>query len=295
MSTGSQDFDRAAAEHLLDGAADGPHADPLARLLASAAAPAQDSELAGEEAAVAAFRAASSASAAAPHGAAAPHRATASHRAGRGRPRLAGAFTAKIAAAVLVTVVGGGVAVAAGTGTLPLGPAGKDTSSSRRPLSSPTAPTPVPPRPGGTTNPSKGTAADPKLVEQCRDYAGLDNNDKAKALRSRRFHDLAEAAGSKGQVAGYCSRLLRPTPQGSNGASTPRSPAQSSRPPVDTRPTGRDDNNGNKKPKSTPSPGFGEKPDGVSPHRPTGRPSGSHRPGPRPDKPGWPGHGPDAP
>ncbi|MEV0807675.1 hypothetical protein AB0I41_15075, partial [Micromonospora sp. NPDC050200] len=53
--------DRAEAERLLDAArAGGPPSagDPLARLLSAAAAPARPGELAGEEAALAAFRAA---------------------------------------------------------------------------------------------------------------------------------------------------------------------------------------------------------------------------------------------
>ncbi|MEH0974713.1 hypothetical protein V6U77_26620, partial [Micromonospora sp. CPCC 205546] len=74
--------DRGASDRLLDAArADAPRtpdvvgSEPLARLLSAAAAPARPGELAGEEAAVAAFRAARAARAAgAPPRAAAPSR-----------------------------------------------------------------------------------------------------------------------------------------------------------------------------------------------------------------------------
>ncbi|GAA4137072.1 hypothetical protein [Actinomadura keratinilytica] len=305
MNRGSQDFDRAAAERLLDGAVDGPHADALARLLARAAAPAQESELVGEEAAVAAFRAASSASGAAAPGAAA-RRGAVRRRAGRRRPRLAGAFTAKIAAAVLATVVGGGVAVAAGT--LPLRPAGEGTSSSRTPSPSPDASTSVPLRTGGAASPSQRTTADSKLVEQCRDYRGLDGDDKAKALRSQRFQDLAKAAGGDAQVSRYCSRLLQPTPQESTRTAAPRSSTGRTLP--GNSPRGRGNNNGNghkgngnngsgngngggEKPLRAPDPTFGGKPDDAPRPRPADRLPDPHRPGQDLGKP-RPATGPDS-
>ncbi|PRX04952.1 UNVERIFIED_ORG: hypothetical protein CLV66_106221 [Actinomadura viridilutea] len=267
MSTGSRDFardfDRAAAERLLDGAADGRRAvdDPLARLLAGAAAPARESELAGEEAAVAAFRAASAARKAAPRGT------------GRRRLALSRVFTAKVAALALAGVVGGGVAVAAGTGSLPVVPVvGGDTSASSAParLRSPSASTSLRRVPDGASRPSpRPTPSRPGLEGQCRTFQRLDKREKAKALRSAAFQALVEAAGSKGKVRRYCARLLQPT-------ATP-SPGQTAKSPSADTPSDKG-NRGNgqkkeekkkkdkkkKKKKQKPNPGRTKKPPAES-------------------------------
>ncbi|MFF7637587.1 hypothetical protein ACFZB9_31255 [Kitasatospora sp. NPDC008050] len=137
MSTNrSRRIDRDAAEHLLAGAADvspgGPGA--LSGLLAAAAAPATADELAGEEAAVAAFREAarltSYSSAAQP--ATKPSRsrpmAACVPQGFRVPARFLGAKA--VVAALAVTAIGG-VAVAAGTGHLPavLGGSGHSATS----------------------------------------------------------------------------------------------------------------------------------------------------------------------
>ncbi|MFE6056901.1 hypothetical protein ACFQ6N_39700 [Kitasatospora sp. NPDC056446] len=124
MSTNrSRRIDRDAAEQLLGGAVaapsagqdaslTGPDGGPgqLARVLAAAAAPATAGELAGEEAALAAFRAASLT----PDPVVTPVR-----RRSMATAALARAFSTKAAAAVLGATALCGVAVAAGTGNLP--------------------------------------------------------------------------------------------------------------------------------------------------------------------------------
>ncbi|WP_131737807.1 hypothetical protein [Actinomadura roseirufa] len=116
---GAGRLDPRTAERLLDGAVSDVARDRgalrtedvppgpvgLRELLAAAAAPAAPEELAGEDAAVAAFVSARSAQA--------PRRARAY------RPRVARFVTVKVAVASVVLAVGGGVAVAAGTGHLP--------------------------------------------------------------------------------------------------------------------------------------------------------------------------------
>ena len=95
---------RGTAEQLLQGAPV-PVPDPLARLLASAAAPPQPGELAREEAAVAAFHAAGLAPVAA------------SRREQMVTPPLARFLTTKVAALALVICTTGGIALAATVGS----------------------------------------------------------------------------------------------------------------------------------------------------------------------------------
>ncbi|MER8100676.1 hypothetical protein [Kitasatospora sp. NPDC094016] len=125
MSTNrSRRIDRDAAEHLLGGAVGGPPAGqdasltgpdggpgPLARILAAAAAPATADELAGEQAALTAFREARLT----PD----PVVTTPVRRRSMATAALARAFSTKATAAVLGATALCGVAVAAGTGNLP--------------------------------------------------------------------------------------------------------------------------------------------------------------------------------
>ncbi|MFJ9946720.1 hypothetical protein [Kitasatospora sp. NPDC091207] len=162
MSTNrSRRIDQDTAEHLLGGAVGGPSAgrdasltgadartgparplqpengpeERVARVLAAAAAPATAGELAGEEAALAAFREARLAPAPAGPAVPAPVR-----RRSMATAALARAFSTKAVAVVLGATALGGVAVAAGTGNLP-SPLGGGTEEPRRPLLAPaTAP-----------------------------------------------------------------------------------------------------------------------------------------------------------
>jgi hypothetical protein len=112
---------REEAERILRAAATGPRPghDDLTAFLAAAAAPTGEAELAGEDAAMAAFRRARGA------------------RATR-RPLIARVLTVKAAVVLaLSATAAGGVALAAGTGTLP-GPLGGDRPAPHRTSEHPT-------------------------------------------------------------------------------------------------------------------------------------------------------------
>ncbi|MFC0548284.1 hypothetical protein [Kutzneria chonburiensis] len=198
MSTHDRRPDRRTAEEMLDGApAAGGH--PLNALLAVAAAPARDSELAGEHAAVAAFRAARLTSAAQPR-----------------RPLLAKLFSAKLAAVVAVlAVAAGGVATAAVIGYLP-GPLGGNShvappSRTGDPGSSAVAP---PPTSHPTTTEHENGAAptsgspSPSLTGLCNAFTAGAGSDHGKALDNPAFSALITAAGGRDKVDAYCADLL---------------------------------------------------------------------------------------
>lgn len=168
---------RQAAEQLLDGATElGPVQGPdqLARVLAAAAAPGRAHELAGEEMAVAAFEASHLESVAS------------DQRGQMIKSPLAKLLTTKVLAAVLTVSAGGGVALAASTGTFSgPGPAATPTSipagaSTSAPAgnpfvapsgsvsATPSAPTDAPAtsaapafQPGATQDPSSAAASRP--------------------------------------------------------------------------------------------------------------------------------------
>jgi len=204
MSTHDRRPDRRTAEQLLDGApAAGGH--PLNALLAAVAAPARDSELAGEHAAVAAFRAARLTSAAQPR-----------------RPLLAKLLSAKLAAVVAVLAVAiGGVATAAVIGYLP-GPLGGNSHvapPSR--TSDPTTSAAIPPlttHPTTTTTTaengdnnaagaSSGTPS-PSMTGLCKAFTAGAGSDHGKALDNPAFSALITAAGGRDNVDAYCADLL---------------------------------------------------------------------------------------
>ncbi len=234
---------RTAAEHLLGDGPARPHAgqDRLTRLLAAAAAPARDSELAGEDKAMAAFRA--------------EHLVPVT-QSGRGQmitSPLAKLLTIKVFAGALVVFTAGGVAVAAGTGALQSSPG--HTSVRAHASSTGSAATPsgalVPGQHPGPTQgklpgvpvsslPPLPTAASvsKKLAGLCRTLAvkvdetqsnvneklgeilsttgleqALANPALQQVVSNPAFSSLVAAAGNKANVAGYCGLLLRlPTP-----------------------------------------------------------------------------------
>lgn len=102
----SRGISRADVEQLLDGRliAGDPGTDQLARVLAAAAAPARDAELAGEQMAMAAFET--------------HHLATSATPQKEHTSMLAKIFTAKVLFSSLAAFATGGVALAAGTGAL---------------------------------------------------------------------------------------------------------------------------------------------------------------------------------
>ncbi|MFJ6194520.1 hypothetical protein [Micromonospora sp. NPDC092111] len=202
--------DRPESERLLDTAAAGTPlaAAPLARLLAAAAAPARPGELAGEQEAVAAFRAARATRADAP---VVPTR--------RRRGLTAGmvAWVAGLAATATA-----GVAFAAVTLDHPAEP-------ERPPSPAPTSVEPTPQRsprathltPSGKPGPGPSSAAVPatpggprkpagagRLAGHCRAYLAKSPGQRAKALTRPGFADLVAAVGGADRVEAFCRGLL---------------------------------------------------------------------------------------
>ncbi|MFI9157063.1 hypothetical protein [Kitasatospora aureofaciens] len=302
MSTNrSRRIDRDAAEQLLGGAVGGPSAGQdasltgpdgpgqLARVLAAAAAPATAAELAGEEAALAAFREASLT----PDPLVTPVR-----RRSMATAALARAFSTKAAAAVLGATALCGVAVAAGTGNLPAlgGPTEPEHSvaASGSPTDSTHGTTGTTASPGttgspgtvsgsaspsGSARPTTGAQADPPhgvapsapatpgargdhpsppaaLVPLCQNFADRTN----KGERPRQlaadplFAPLIAAAGGADGVPDFCDG----TPGHSNGdhQGTPAQPSPSTR---NGNPNGNGNANGNTNGEDT-SGGNGAKP-----------------------------------
>ncbi|WP_196255679.1 hypothetical protein ACN26Y_23985 [Micromonospora sp. WMMD558] len=215
--------DRAALDRLLDAAPDavpGAGAEPLSRLLSAAAAPGRPDELAGEEAALAAFRAARATPTPAPE----PRR--------RRRPVTAGVLAWAAGAAATATA---GVAFAAvaidrpdappprpapttgvsgpgetdGPGGTPGG--GASTGTPGGTPSGPPTPTAGAPSTGpGSPSPRERAA---QLDGQCRAYLAKSPAQREKALDTPGFADLVAAAGGRGQVTDYCrERVGEPEP-----------------------------------------------------------------------------------
>ncbi|WP_422756187.1 hypothetical protein [Micromonospora sp. WMMD708] len=228
---------RAEAERLLDSTGSGTAPstdDPLTRLLAAAAAPARVDELAGEQAALAAFRAA--------RGAAAPGPAPAARR----RPRLSTGVVAWIAALAATATAGVAFAAAAldrpaerAPGPVPSTTATATGDATDRPSPYRSEPQRQSPsrRPGGTA-PGGGPPASPappghggpantgKLVGQCRAYLAKSPPQRAKALTRPGYADLVAAAGGADQVEAYCRTLVpqRTPAKPSDAAGAPASP-----------------------------------------------------------------------
>lgn len=190
---------RTAAERLLSG--DPTACGDLADLLAAAASPVPDGILAGEDAAMAAFRAAR-------------------HEPARRRlslgPSTARLLTAKIAALVVVVLGAGGVAVAATTGVLPNplrthptgpGPALATQRSTPTPAPSPTAPGSS----GSSPTAGPSPAASANLHGLCTAYAAQLAAGHSHVLDNPAFGRLIAAAGGTSQVAAYCSALTAPS------------------------------------------------------------------------------------
>lgn len=196
---GSRHPGRRAAEQLLDGTVD----PALARLLDAAAAPARPAELAGEDAAVAAFRAA----------------AFRPDTPGRRRP----VTLVKVAAAAVAVLATGGVGVAAATGHIG-GPSVRPATH-HAVVGTTTA---VVHRTTGTapvsTRDSHGTATSPpSLADLCRTFA------EHPAPADPAFAPLVTAAGGQPRVSAYCGTLL--------GQPATTQPAQTVQPTQPVQPT----------------------------------------------------------
>lgn len=274
MSTDrSRRIDHDTAERLLAGRAVGHEA--LAGLLSAAAAPAADGELAGEQAALAAFRAARLAPV--PRPAPVPRRMFTS--------ASAKVLSVKVAAAAAVAL--GGVAVAAGTGHLPAALGGGPDDDRRARAEAPvTLSSPVPPSAAGRT--AAPLSAD--LVELCRAYGRARDAQDGEVPSEPRFTVLVEAAGGPDNIEEYCAPALEAA--GSPGTApgpTDAAPGPTDR-PSDARPSGRptsrpqpqdnrpQDNRsqGNRPPDNRPTaPGTSR-----TPHGPDSRPTGPSGGGP---------------
>ncbi|MFI0408100.1 hypothetical protein [Actinomadura sp. 3N508] len=200
-----RDLDGDTAEDLLSGRWRDSRAaaHPVAGLLAAAAAPPLDRELAGEEAAVAAFRDAQIAG---------------QRRRGRGRPArqaLMRIVTAKAVVALALTgTAAGGVALAAGTGHLPV----LEPPSRTRPSASATTVTKTTPAPEQghrsptTVGPDRGSPNSPTLGDLCHSYMASGksrrNGKPTPSGSDPAFARLVAAAGSPDKVNGYCAKLL---------------------------------------------------------------------------------------
>ncbi|WFE54068.1 hypothetical protein [Micromonospora sp. WMMD1155] len=209
-----------------------PASTPVARLLAAAAGPVRPGELAGEEAALAAFRAAR-----------AEQSPSAAHRVRR--RRLTTGAAAWIGA-VAVTATAGAAFAAVRQDWIPVPVA---------PEPSRTSPTPDSPRSGEPTRspaqtPSRGTAspqppspgtpsvaAPPahspttgSLHGKCRAWSAKKPDQREKALRTPAFERLVTAAGGADRVEEYCRRL--------GAEAKPSAPAKSAAPhPPSGRPS----------------------------------------------------------
>ncbi|MFI6269507.1 hypothetical protein [Micromonospora zamorensis] len=190
-------------------------AEPVARLLAAAAGPGLPRELAGEDAAVAAFRAAR-----ADPAPSVPHRP-------RGRRLTAGAVAWIGAVAVTATAGAAFAAVSQdwvpdpgapeptrtsptpGQGSPRSGEPGRSPSSPGTPSAG--TPSPRPPSPGtppAPGTPSANTAPGGSLHGLCRAWLAKKPDQRDKALRTPAYERLVTAAGSAGQVEEYCRRLV---------------------------------------------------------------------------------------
>lgn len=216
-------IDRDTAERLLAGvpAIRGPGGAPLANLLAAAAAPGRPDELAGEQAALAVFRAAQLTHAPDPR------------RRSVLKTALAKMLTVKVAAAAAVVAVGGGVAVAAETGALP----NPLSAVKGQPSASPDVDKS---KAAGGTEHGNGSPS-PSLVGLCRAFqAGAGSAEHSKALENPAFTVLITTAGGKDKVDTYCTSLLasaHPAPSGKASETHP-SGQPSVRPTGETHPTG---------------------------------------------------------
>ena len=194
-------IDAETAERLLAG--DSVRSDPLADLLAAAAAPARSRELVREEAAVVAFRYARLRPAPARHARSAVRR------------RWAWLLSIK-AAAITVAVAAAGVALAAGTGVLPNPMVDVDS-----PSVGPGASTPQNGMSAtdasfwGTTTVSPGPpglGSSSLLVGLCHAYVAQLAIKPDKLPDSHPFAALIAAAGGVEKVVAFCEGLLRTQP-----------------------------------------------------------------------------------
>jgi hypothetical protein len=213
----SRRIDRRTAEQLLRNAPGRlPVAgrDRLSDLLAAAGAPARDQELAGEQAAMAAFRDARLATA--------PQ---------RWRPRMLKAALANLLAVKIagVTVLAaGGIALAAAAGTLPGQQREEPTMPAGTNVVSTTSATTTAPKPKGPEQkPDNSASPSPSLKGLCQAYTAGAGSEHGKSHDNPAFSALITAAGGAERVPGFCADLLGEKPGKSDHA--PGKPTRSNR------------------------------------------------------------------
>ncbi|RSM56763.1 hypothetical protein DMH04_56720 [Kibdelosporangium aridum] len=252
----SRRIDRRTAEQLLRGEPVREQAagsDALSGLFAAASAPARAGELAGEQAALAAFRAARLASV-----------PRLRRRWMLIKTALAKLLTVKVAATAVTAVAAGGVAVAAATGNLPTQRGDSPTVPPMVTVSSTTGPvTPTPSivttgppdaagknatdenhkNPGDTNAADKTTSGDgspsPSVVGLCQAYTAGTGADPGKALDNPAFTVLITTAGGTDKVSAYCTDLLGTQPGQSSAAHPTGKSTTLPTGPGEARPTGK--------------------------------------------------------
>lgn len=241
--------DRDTAEQLLAGPG------PVASVLRVAAAPAHADELAGEEAAVAAFRAAEVDTPAA--------------RPSALRTVLARVVTVK-AGIVLAAAASTGIVLAATGGVLtpwsttPDSPPPVTTTSRPATTTAPPVTTTPPPAPNtpdtGVTGGGRPRATpDPSIVGLCRAYAAHGRG----KLDNPAFRALVEAAGGRKAVPGFCAEVdpkpVKPSPPGDDDHGDDERPPEISPPgpPGGPAPPDDDDPEQHTKKKTPGSPALG--------------------------------------
>jgi hypothetical protein len=168
--------------------------DRLGDLLAAAAAPARDRELAGEQAAMAAFRDARLAPA--------PQRR---------RPRmlkiaLANLVTVKIAA--VAAAAAGGIALAAAAGTLPGQQREEPAPATGTNAVATTSVTTTDKSKAPDKKPDNSASPSPSLHGLCQAYTAGAGSEHGKAHENPAFSALLTAAGGPDKVPAFCAGLL---------------------------------------------------------------------------------------
>ncbi|MCZ7416981.1 MULTISPECIES: hypothetical protein [unclassified Streptomyces] len=217
----------------------------LPEILDAAAAPPAAEELHGEEAAVAAFRAARDTASASPAAGSQPSPPRGWRRRGSG-PWRRGTVLGLAGAALLA----GGVTTTAVSGGLPFAPSTPATPESGAPAPKSPAATSGPAAPGDSdadgsppgSHPAEGDRTAPgrtrppepapsrtdeaRLAGLCHSYLQLPEHRRAQALTTPGFQPLVTAAGGPGAVEGYCHGQppAAPVPPGSPLPSRARTP-----------------------------------------------------------------------
>ncbi|MGW3604108.1 hypothetical protein [Micromonospora sp. NPDC005161] len=201
-------------------------ADPLARLLAAAAAPPRPRELAGEDAALAAFRAARANPAPTVRR---PHRRRLTTSAVAWMGALAATATAGAAFAA-VTLDRAPDPVPWPPSSSPSPTSGDvDTTPSVERTAAPsrsTSPTPsATSAPSAIGTPSAGAAPAGQLRGLCQAWQAKEPEQRDKALRTPAFQMLVAAAGGAGEVEAYCQRLVPEAKPSTSAKVKPSHPA----------------------------------------------------------------------